>query len=175
MVVDALVRYWVTGVIADLEEQGDLVKEGRHQAALFYENDGMVASSDPRWLQGTFNTLVGLFDRVGLRKKFGKTVSMVCHPCQAAENLLEAAYGRRVKGEGPTYRERLKGQVSCEACGELLAAGYLTSHMMTKHGRVAETRRQWNTPATGDGPWNFRMTFLAKGGLRNYLVEGCPG
>ena len=64
MVVDVVVCHWVTGVIADEEEQGEQRKAGRHQAALFYAEDGMVASSDPSWLQSAFNTLVGLFDRV---------------------------------------------------------------------------------------------------------------
>ena len=73
----------------------------------------MVASSDPRCIQGAFNTLIGLFDRVGLRTNVGKKVGMVFHPCQVAGNLSEAAYRRMVTGEGPTYRERLKGQVSC--------------------------------------------------------------
>ena len=141
VVVDAVVRHWVTGVIADAEERGELRKEGRHQAAMFCADDGMVASSNPRWLQGAFNTLVGLFDSVGLRKNVRKTVGIVCHPCQAAGNILDTAYGRRVTGGGPMYRERLKVQVSCRACGELLAEGYLTSHLMTQHGRVAETRR----------------------------------
>ena len=47
LVVDTVVRHWVTGVISDAEERGELGKEGRHQAALFYADDGMVASSDP--------------------------------------------------------------------------------------------------------------------------------
>ena len=47
VVVDAVVRHWVTGVIAEAEAQGELGKEGRHQAALFYAKKGMVASSDP--------------------------------------------------------------------------------------------------------------------------------
>ena len=64
--------------------------------------------SDPGWLQGAFNTLAGLFDRVGLRENVGNTVSMVCHPFQAAGKLTTEAYGRRVAGVGPTYRERLK-------------------------------------------------------------------
>ena len=34
----------------------------------------------PAWLQGAFSALVALFDRVGLRTNFGKTVSMACHP-----------------------------------------------------------------------------------------------
>ena len=104
---------WTTVVIAGAEEQGEHGKEGRHQAALFYAYNGMVASSNPHWLQGAFNTPVGLFDRVGLRNNFGKTFGMVCRPCQAAGNRSEAAYGRRIMGEGPTYRERLKGRVSC--------------------------------------------------------------
>ena len=76
----------------------------------------MVALSNPFWLQGAFNTGVGLFEKVGLRKNFGKTVGMVCHPCEAAGNLSEAAYGRRLTGEVTTYRERLKGQVSGREC-----------------------------------------------------------
>ena len=104
LVVDAVVRHSVTGVLADAEVRGGLGKEGRHQAALFYVDDGMAALSDPFWLQGAFNTLVGLFDRVGLRTNSGKTFGMVCNPCQAAGNLSTAEYRRRVTGVGPTYR-----------------------------------------------------------------------
>ena len=50
VLVDAVVHHWVMGVIVDAEERGNLVKGGRHQAALFYADDGMVASSDPHWL-----------------------------------------------------------------------------------------------------------------------------
>ena len=64
----------------DAEERGELVKEGRHQVALFYADDGMVASSDPQWLQGAFNAPVGLFDRVGMQTNVGNKVGMVCHP-----------------------------------------------------------------------------------------------
>ena len=100
---------------------------------------------------------------------------MVCHPCKAAGNLSEAVCGRRVVGEVPTYRERLKVQVSYRECNELLVVGSLTSHLMTLHGRVAETQRQWSTPAAGAGPWTFRMTLPAKGRPRSCSVEGCPG
>ena len=136
--MDVVVRHLVMGVISDTEERGKLGKEGRHQADLFYADDGMVDSSYLRWLQGAFITLVSLFDRVGLRKNVGKTVGMVCHPCQEKGNLSKAAYMRRVTGEAPTYREQLKGQISCGACGELLEEVYLTSHMMNQHGRVEE-------------------------------------
>ena len=71
----------------------------------------MVAWSDPHWLKGAFNTLIGLFDRVGLRANVNKTVGMVCRLCHAAGTQSEAAYGWRITGEGPTYREQQKGRV----------------------------------------------------------------
>ena len=67
----------------------------------FYADNGMVASSDSAWLQGAFNALVGLFDRVGLRTNGWKSVSMVCHPCLAAAGkITQEAYGRRLTRGG---------------------------------------------------------------------------
>ena len=66
----------------------------------------MVTSLEPRWLQGAFSTLVGVFDRVGLKINVGNTVGMVFRPCQAAGTQSEAEYGIRMMGEVPLYRER---------------------------------------------------------------------
>ena len=77
MVVDAVVCHWVTMTLEEAEKRGERGKEGRHQATLFYADDGMIASSDPRWLQWAFNALVSLFKRVDLRTNIRKTVSMV--------------------------------------------------------------------------------------------------
>ena len=96
-------KNWVAVMVEGAEEQGERGQEVRHQSAIFCADDGMVALSEPHWLQGAFDTLVGLFDRVGLQKKIRKTVSMVCRPYQAAGNQLEAAYRRWITGEGPTY------------------------------------------------------------------------
>ena len=112
----------------------------------------MVASSDPVWLHGAFNALLGLFDRVRLRTNVEKTFRMVCHPCQAVGNLTTETYGRRIMGMGPSYREILKDQVDCGECGEMLAVGSLSSHLINKHGRAAGRRWQWTTPAVGRGP-----------------------
>ena len=83
VVVDAVVRHWVNGIVKEAEARRETGREGRHQAALSYADDGMVVSLDPAWLQGAFTALVGLFDRVGLLTNSGKTISMVCHPFQA--------------------------------------------------------------------------------------------
>ena len=84
VVVDAVVRHWVTMALAGAEKRGERGDEGSHQATLFYADNGMVASSDPRWLQWAFDSLVSLLGRVVLRTNVGKTVSMVFRPCQAA-------------------------------------------------------------------------------------------
>ena len=50
VVVDAVVSNYLTVVIAGADERDKRGQKGRHQAALFYTDNGMVASSDPRWL-----------------------------------------------------------------------------------------------------------------------------
>ena len=67
VVVDAVVRHWLHLATQEAERRGERGREGRHQAALLYADDGMIASSNPRWLQWAFTQLVGLFDRVGLK------------------------------------------------------------------------------------------------------------
>ena len=84
---------------------------------MFYADNGMVALSDPAWIQGAFNALLGLFDRVVLQKNIGKTVGMVCHRCQAARNITQSAYGGRLTGKGKSYRERQRDRVECKECG----------------------------------------------------------
>ena len=93
-----MARHWVKVMVESVEEQGEHGQEVRHHNSLSYADDGTVASSEPRWLQSAFSTLVGLFDRVGLKNNVGKTVGMVCHPCQATGTQSEAAYGRRMTG-----------------------------------------------------------------------------
>ena len=71
VVVDVVVWHWVNGVMEEAEARGEMGREGRHQAAIFYADNGMVVSSDPARLQGAFTSLVSLFDRVGLRTNVG--------------------------------------------------------------------------------------------------------
>ena len=43
VVVYAVVRQWVVVMVEGAEERGERGQEGRHQNALFYADDGMVA------------------------------------------------------------------------------------------------------------------------------------
>ena len=76
------------------------------QENIFYAYDGMVASTDPGWIQTAFDTLTGIFDWVGLKKNVRKTIGMFCHPCRADRVRADEAYTRRMTGAGRIYKER---------------------------------------------------------------------
>ena len=114
-------------------------------------------------------------ERVGLRKNVGRTVSMVCRPCQAEGTQSEAAYGQNMTGEGPTYRERQRERVECGECGKEMAAGSLASHSMTHHGQAIEEQWSGEASATGGDPQTYRLALLTKGGPRSFPIEGFPG
>ena len=124
----------VLEAVDDGGKGGRLLRDG----VLFYAENGMVAFSDPRWIQGAFNTLVGLFDRLGLRTNFRKTVGMVCRPCEVVGNQSEAAYGRLIMGEVPTYQEQEKGLIQFMECGGDMVVGSVVGHKMTHHVRAEE-------------------------------------
>ena len=150
VVVDAVVRHWMAVMVEGMEEQGEGVQEVRHHNTLFYTDDGTVALSDPRWLQGAFSTLVGMFDRMGLRNNVWKTVGMVCRPFQEAGTHSGVAYGRRMTVEGPSFKGWQKGRVQCRECREDMPARSMAGHMKIQYGQVAEERWSWLTSATGE-------------------------
>ena len=100
-------------------------------------------------MQGAFDTLVGLFDRVGLRTNIGKTVGIVCRSCQAAGTQSEALYEQEITEEGLSYRERQRVRVKCLECGEEMAMGFLEVHQHTQNEKAEGGRRRWDTTAPG--------------------------
>ena len=80
--------------------------ECQRKCALFYADDGLVASTDPDWLQWAFYVLVELFTRIGLYTNVTKTQGMICQPCYVAGRHSDEAYARRITGEGASFRER---------------------------------------------------------------------
>ena len=62
MVMEEVVQHWEVVVEERLGVQEGCGWEGRHQTPLFYVDDGMVASTEPEWLQGASDTLIGMFN-----------------------------------------------------------------------------------------------------------------
>ena len=120
------------------------MRRGGNLSAVFYADDGMVGASDPSWLQGALSALVAIFDRVGLQTNVDKTVSKACNPCRAESgNRTAEGYRQRITEDGNSFREQQRERVPCGECGAELAAGSLSSHLMTRHGKAAPRRHLW--------------------------------
>ena len=76
------------------------------QAAFFNAYNGMVDSTNLVWLQTAFDTLTGIFDRVGLRKNVRKTAGMAFQPCRAVRVQADEAYKCQITREGWSNQER---------------------------------------------------------------------
>ena len=72
--------------------------------------------------------MTGLFDRVVLRTNVHKTAGMVFRPCRTAGLWADKAYTRRMTGEGRSFKEQQREQVSCPECGKDLVKGSLVTH-----------------------------------------------
>ena len=67
LMVDAVIREWLRQVLGDRVTADGIGTQIRLLLAAFYANDGLVQSRDPEFLEFSFDILVGLFERVGLR------------------------------------------------------------------------------------------------------------
>ena len=105
------------------------------KAEFFSTNDGLIASTNPVWLQWGFVVLIGLFEQFGLRNYVSKMVAMVCQPGPIYGQQSAAAYGKQMTGEGEPHRARQHRRVVCGECGEELADEYMGAHLQTQHGR----------------------------------------
>ena len=70
------------------------------KAEFLYTDDGLVASTNPLWLQWKFDVIIGLFERLRLQTNVAKTVAMVCQPGPVSGQQSTAAYGLQMTDEG---------------------------------------------------------------------------
>ena len=104
------------------------------EGVIFYAKYGVVASTDPGWLQSPFDLLMGIFDLVGLRMDFCKTVGMVFRSFWETGVRADKAYTRKMTGEERSFKDRQQERVLCPECRKELAKGLLVIHSQTQHG-----------------------------------------
>ena len=116
-----------------------------------------------------------MFDRVGLQVNVVNMVGMVFLPYQTAGTQSEAAYERRMTGEGLTYQERQRVRVKCSDCGKEMAVGFMAVHKHTQNRIETGVRRHWETPTPYGEPQTYRMNFPTAGAPQEFPVEGRRG
>ena len=80
MVVDAVIFHWAMRVAVEDAGIEGFGREVQKLSALFYAYENFLASPWPDRLQEDLDTLLGLFDQVGLWTITENMVSMVCQP-----------------------------------------------------------------------------------------------
>ena len=86
---------------------------GLFRATFFYLDDGLIASTYPECLQLAFDTLTGLFNRVGIWTNVKNTVGILCHPCRTVGTQSGEAYESHMTGAGLTYWSRQQLPFQC--------------------------------------------------------------
>jgi hypothetical protein len=100
-----------------------------HCIAFFVDN-GLVTARCPVWLQTSFDTLIKLFERIGLLTNAEKTKDMTCVPGKIQVAQMEAKYASQQVGITTPLKDCW---VDCDLCGASLAAESLQSHLETQH------------------------------------------
>ena len=70
-----------------------------------------------------------MFEGVGLQTNLYETKGMICTSGFIWGQQGAETHKWRATGEGPTFIERKRTRISCEVCGETMAASYLRHHM----------------------------------------------
>ena len=135
VMVDAIVREWLRQVLGEEYSLPEVEIDGivRLFTALFYADDGYIASTDAELLQRSVDVLTDLFDRVGLKTNVSKTKVMTCVDARIRVRQSDEVYYNTRHGFR-TREEWNRRRVECDKCGMELSAASLNSHLETQHG-----------------------------------------
>ena len=96
--IDCVVREWLWQVLGEDVAQGGVGNLVRNQCIAFFFNNGLVAARCPEWLQVSFDILITLFERIGLRTNAEKMKVMTCLPGKIQVAQTEEEYASQQTG-----------------------------------------------------------------------------
>jgi hypothetical protein len=132
IVVDTVVREWMWLMRATIDNaDGNLAKRIAGLFAVFYVNDGYIASRDAEFLQEALNILVKTFKCICLATNTKKTQAMVCMPGKIRVQLPTDSY-RRMR-EGVAAGKESRRAMVCHVCNKALQARSLRPHLLSVH------------------------------------------
>ena len=136
IVVDAVVREWLRRALGEEAAKNGVAAMAAKFIVLFYVDDGYIASRDPELLQKCVDTLVEIFERVGLYTNVDKTKAMTCLPGKIRYRLSDESYNRRF-GSGEQAEEQVEEEeedkVECHICKKMLKPASLQKHLEKQH------------------------------------------
>jgi L-rhamnose mutarotase len=132
ILVNAVVREWMRLMRETLDDSdGQLAVRMKELFAIFYVDDGYIASRDAEFLQEALNILGVTFKRTGLATNTKKIQARVCTPGKIRVQLPTDSYNRM--REGVAAGEESKRAVVWHVCEKTLQARSLRSHLESTH------------------------------------------
>ena len=112
-----------------------------------------------------------MFRRIGMEASLYKIKAIVCTPRFIWGEWGATSYKKRATGEGVTFRECNKTQLSCTKCGVTVAASYLNRHMSQTHDICIPQKRGFYE--VGLGLTTYVVSFHRLLQEVKCLVPGC--
>ena len=122
IIADAVVRAILQEICGPQEAQHGFGWSAGEHNIYVYADDGQIAGRDPIRVQTALMKMGGMFERVGLHTNLNNINAMICTMGFIWGQQESEACEQRATGEVPTFQERNKSRVSCEKCGEKMAA-----------------------------------------------------
>ena len=107
VMVNAVVREWLRQVLGDESAKSGYGDHVRNFLALFYVDDGYIASQNKEQLQEALDILIGLFEHAGPVTNVTKTKAMTCIPGYIRTRLSDNVYAGNLQAS--RRRSRING------------------------------------------------------------------
>ena len=165
IIVDAVLREW------------NNLQEGQDRSnSRFYADDGLVENTNKEQLQNDINTIIKLFQKVGLQANEKKTKFMIVRGPKAPKQMSTEVcnnISRRRRGLKPTmsYKEKCSQDVECTICGKQLKGISLPRHMRTLHNEILSEEEEEEDTVFG----LFQLNNFTKGHYNKCPVPNCSG
>jgi hypothetical protein len=132
IVFNAVVRKWMRLICVTIDDaEGNLTECIAGLLAVFYVNNGYIASLNAEFLQEALNILIKTFKRVGLTTNTKKTQAMICMPGKIWVQLPMDSY--KCMREGVATGEESRRAMVCHVCNKALQARSLHPHLLRSH------------------------------------------
>ena len=75
----------------------------QQMSAFFCEDYVILSPTQTEWLHWKFDILLGIFEKVGMKKNMKNMVNTVCRPCHITDRNSDTAHTQQMTGEVPSY------------------------------------------------------------------------
>jgi Reverse transcriptase (RNA-dependent DNA polymerase) len=109
---------------------------------IFYADDGLISGQHKQRIQTFLNTLVTLFENVGLKTNVGNTKLLVGRSIIPNHRICSPVYYRRYGGDAPSYQEYIKEIIECRICRKTMQRKSIPRHMTQQHDIYERPQRR---------------------------------